>query len=260
MIRGLKIRFILMAMIGLLALMAGALLLKEGSRVATDAQKTEWLQQANRMADDILTANGAEAQERGLTAEAISHPRTVSAVTREQIRQRRAAGDAAYQDALGLAQRMAAGKAGHPLTNSLAQLDERRKRLESLRSEVDRAFETQVPTVAPKEWIAACTDFIDALAQVRRDAFTARDSLDEAYRNNLQIKELIFLAAEHAGRERATIGAVIAQGRSLTPEEKGILARNRAIVDQNLDTLQRLTQQAEPGSRLGVAVQAMKGE
>jgi len=77
MIRGLKIRFILMAMIGLLALMACALLLKEGSRVAADAQKTEWLQQANRMADDILQVNQAMGEMDELT-------RSVSYVTSEQ--------------------------------------------------------------------------------------------------------------------------------------------------------------------------------
>ncbi|MBO9541961.1 HAMP domain-containing protein [bacterium] len=255
-----KIRHLLMALIALLALLSVLLLVKEGVRVTADGGKAAWLQQANRMADHILTANASEALERGVTATAISKPDAVTAETAAKIRTLRETGDKAYAEAVAIAEGLKAGDQGHPLNESLNVLAERRAALMEARRSVDRALETRTPALAPKVWIGTMTAFIEALSQVRRDAFTAKTPLDEAYRSNLQIKEIVFLAAEYAGRERATIGSAIAQGKPIEGETAQNLARFRAIVDQNVTVLRLITRKFPADSHVGEAMAGLDAE
>ncbi|HEY9899419.1 MAG TPA: methyl-accepting chemotaxis protein [Pantanalinema sp.] len=258
--RNLKIRHLLMALIALLALLCVLLLFKEGTRVAADAAKAAWLQQANRMADFILTANASEAIERGVTATAIAKPETVTPETVTKIRALRETGDKAFEEALAIAEQMKGPDAAHPLNGSLQVLAERRSALEDSRRAVDRILETRTADLAPKAWIGTMTSFIEALSQVRRDAFTAKTPLDEAYRSNLQVKEIVFLAAEYAGRERATIGSAIAQGKPIEGETAQNLARFRAIVDQNVAVLRLITRKLPADSQVGEAMVGLDAE
>ncbi|HEY9857622.1 MAG TPA: methyl-accepting chemotaxis protein [Stenomitos sp.] len=255
-----KIRHLLMGLIGLMALIAVLLLAKEGARVAAESAKATWIQQANRLADDILTANANEAIERGVTATAIAEPSTVTPGTRQKIATLRETGDKAYQEAIALARGLVGKDPEHPLSGSLQVLSERRAALEEARHSVDRILETRTPDLAPKAWIGTMTSFIEALSQVRRDAFVARTPLDEAYRSNLQVKEIVFLAAEYAGRERATLGSAIAQGKPLEGELAQNLARYRAIVDQNLTVLRLITKKQPADSRVGEAMAQLDSE
>ncbi len=256
----LKIRHLLMGLIGLMALIAVLLLAKEGTRVATESSKAAWIQQANRLADAVLLANATEAIERGVTATAIAEPGKATAETMAKIRTLRETGDKAYQEAIAIAGSLGGQDTSHPLSESLRVLSERRAALEDARSSVDGILASQQGTLTPKAWIGTMTSFIEALSQVRRDAFTARMPLDEAYRSNLQIKEIVFLTAEYAGRERATLGSVIAQGGRITGETAQNVGRYRAIVDQNLAVLRLLTKHLPEGSKVGEAVAQLDAE
>ncbi len=253
----LKIRQILLGLYGLLALTVLATLGKQTFNVVSDYQKTQWLEDANRLADNALKATAKGAVERGLTATALSDVRNVSSETRQKIETLRLAGDASYAEAKHLAERIVAGKTNHPLHASLANLAERRKALDEARVSVDQAIRTSTATIAVERWVGGMTAYIEALSVVRRDALVASNPMDEAYRSNLQIKEIVFLASEYAGRERAALGSFIAQNRPIPADVGLTLSRNRGIVEQNLELLRALDAQSSSDSQVRAAVKRM---
>lgn len=148
---------------------------------------------------------------------------------------------------------LARSRPSHPLVSSLKTLAEHRSDLEAARKEVDESLKAPGARIAPAQWVKAMTGFILALADVRRDALTPTSAFDNAYRNNLQVKESAFLASEFAGRERAVIGIAIANGRPLSEQELQSLHDYRAIVDVNLAMLASATNQSAEGSGLKLA-------
>ncbi len=256
----LKIRHVLLALFGALALISAGFLVKQGLDVAAGFRKAAWIGQANAAADAAIKAAGIEALERGLTATLLADPAAAKPDEVAKLHELRADGDGFYRQAIAQADGLREARRGQALGASLKRLADRRQALETARRAVDGALDAKRPGLAPKVWIGTMTGFIEALAQVRRDAFVATDPLDEAYRNNLQIKEIVFLASEYAGRERATLGSAIAGKQPLMPEQRELLGRYRAIVDLNLATLAALIDQTPPGSEPRKAMAALQAE
>ncbi len=245
----LPIKHLLLLQFAVVAALVGGFVAKELGDLATTGSRATWIGQANRLADHALLANGTEGVERGTTAAAVASPAKVTPATRARIAALRQKGDADYTAAVAIARGLTTGGARPKLAASLATLADRRKALETARSGADAVIMAGVGDgAAPKRWNAAITNFIDALAQVRRDALTATDPLDAALTDNVKVKEFVYLAMENAGRERANFGPFIARNEPLTPEMEAKLKGFRAIVDQNLALLQVIADQSEPGS------------
>ncbi len=256
----LKIRYLLLLLFGMMAVVTFAALLQGGVVTVRSYQKAAWIREANDLADAVIQANAAEAVERGVTATALSQSTAVTTETRRRIATLRETGDRHFAEALERARRIRGARTVHPLAISLAEVERQREALEQARREADRKFETGGGTLTGPKWVATMSSFIDALAQMRRDAFVASSPLDEAYRNNLQIKEIVFQASEFAGRERATIGTLVAGKQPISGQVELNLVAFRGIVDRNLETLMLLTRDLPADSPTKQAIEVMQRE
>ncbi len=256
----LKIRYLLLLLFGMItAITLGSLL--QGVLVTTQSyQKASWIKEANALADAVIRANASEAIERGVTATALSNPGAITSETRTRIASLREAGDRHYTEALRLAKQIQGDRATHPLAQSLEEVDRQRAALEQARQEADRVLQTGSGSLTAPVWVVTMSTFIDSLSQMRRDAFVANSPLDEAYRNNLQIKEIVFQASEYAGRERATLGTLVAAKKPIEGQVELTLGAYRGIVDRNLETLMGLTRDLPADSPTRQAIEGLKRE
>lgn len=255
-----KIQHLLLGLFVAMGLVAGGFMWQETRHVIREHEEVNWLSEANRLADFVLQANAMQAKERGFTAAALSNPAAVSTEKRIQIEQLRKAGDVPYFQAMECARRIMEAQAAHPLTAAIRLTTERRQALEEARGLADRSFDAKKATLQSAQWVQTMTDFIEVTAELRRSALGSSDPLHEAYRSNLQIKEIVFLASEYAGRERAQLAAHISEGRSLSPLEEAKLERNRSIVENNLAFLDSFVMLSPEGSRLRKAHDACEAE
>lgn len=246
----LRIRDLLLSLFVLIGGIAVGFVVKDSLHTYANASKITWLSDANQVADLVIKANALEAKERGTTATALGNPKAVGPETLENIKSLRTQGDGYYAQAFALAKKMAAGDPSHPLASSLKRLTDTRATLEAARKAADQSLETGELVIEPKPWVLTMTTMIDALATVRRDAFVPQDVIDKAFRNNMTVKEIVFMASEYAGRERAALGSIIAKGRPLSLEDTAMLNRYRSIVESNLDTLAGIAKASPERSEL----------
>jgi len=232
-----KIRHLLSALFGLMALISLGFIAWETFGLTTTFRKADWLVQANRLADHVIEANSIQARERGLTNILISRPESITDETRAQMLELRATGDNLYRQVLAMAREIAGRDPSHPLNGSLQTLAKHRVAVEYARGIADRILDNKdIPTIR-EPWFDTMDAFITTLIQVRRDAFAPVDEFGRAYHYNLLSKEVVFSASEHAGQERAIIGAAIAEARPLSMEEVHRLRYSRATVENKLEQL-----------------------
>ncbi|HEC18515.1 MAG TPA: PAS domain S-box protein [Gammaproteobacteria bacterium] len=256
----LKIRHLLFALFGLMTLISLSFITWETFELTVTSRKADWLIQANRLADLVIRANSIQARERGLTNILISHPETLTDETRAQMLELRAAGDGLYHQALAIAREIAGQTHSHPLADSLQHLAKRRLAVEYARTLVDRLLDNNNTSRDKESWVDTMDAFIAILAQVRRDAFDPVDEFGRAYYDNLLSKEIVFTASEYAGRERAIIGAAIAEGRPLFTEEVHRLQYYRDTVGNKLGQLVREIEGTRRGAQLKETVDKLNKE
>ncbi|GMR19467.1 MAG: hypothetical protein BMS9Abin36_0062 [Gammaproteobacteria bacterium] len=256
----LKIRHLLSVLFGLMVLNALGFIAWEASDLTATSRKADWLVQANRLADLVIKANSMQARERGLTNILIAHPEAVMDKMRVKMFELRVAGDVPYRQALTIAREIAGRDDSHPLTGGLKILAKRRAALENARMLADRIIDNKDISMGKETWVKTMDAFIESLAQVRRDAFDPVDEFDRAYRDNLQAKEIVFSVSDHAGRERAIIGAAIAEGRPMSMDDRHKLLSYRAIVESELRQLASKVEETDRGPQLKKAMDRLNKE
>ncbi|MBI5469467.1 MAG: HAMP domain-containing protein, partial [Deltaproteobacteria bacterium] len=207
---------------------------KEHSRVAI----------ANDLADAILAAAGFEAKERGMTAMVLSSNKASDSSFIDKIHDTRARGEAALKEAAEQAKRLVEKDGANTvLKAALRRAETAYSELESARKDADRNLGVDDKNYAPKEWIKAITGFIEANAEVRLAAFTStasKETLQEALRMNIELKQSVWLVGEFAGRERATMAQFISSRKPLDAVAAEKLNTFRAIVDINIKPILRV--------------------
>jgi methyl-accepting chemotaxis protein len=255
-----KIKHLLPGIVGILATIALVLTAWRGVTVAKAYQEAGWLETVNTLADEAIRANAIEAKERGLTATSLSKPASVTGETRERLKGLRQSGDGHYAKAKALAEQLAGRAPSHPVTGALADLAAARHALEQARLTADRRLDGQQVELTPPQWVSTSTAFIAALAQLRRDAMVPDDDIEKALQDNTLIKEIVYQISEFAGRERALLGTVIADGRPLTTDEARLLGHFRVIVEGHLDRLEQIAKRQPTDTPLALAVGQMRTE
>ncbi len=241
----LTIRTTLTAMIVVLALSLIASL----GYLAWSVQGAQWrearlLDQANTLADHILTAALHQARERGAANTALGQVgtggipaaavlRNIEAARRDSIEE--------MEEALALARALERrGLGGGRMTRQLDLAEQAWSDLQAARQRVDESVRGGTLRIDGAEWVRTATAAIDAAADLRMAAFGAAGHIYAARFNNTEIKQALWLAGEYAGRERALWGGVIARGEPLTAEEAARLARFQSIVDLQLNFVRRV--------------------
>jgi methyl-accepting chemotaxis protein len=240
----LTIRHTLLLTLAVLGLIGFGLITRQALDTKASMDRCAWLSTTSELADAVIAAAGQEALERGLTARLLTERGTPDAAALEKLRGLRQAGDEAYDTAVRLAGSI------HTLAidNSLTALRSERGLLEAARHDADAAFAGTSARPAPAAWVRTMTSYIEAMAALRRSAFVAPDPLDEVYRANVRVKDIVYYVSEHAGRERAAVASAIASRRPIPAEVRKSLATSRAIVEQNLQALRgQVRMSGDPG-------------
>ncbi|MFQ5737109.1 MAG: methyl-accepting chemotaxis protein [Thermodesulfobacteriota bacterium] len=239
-----SIRNFLVGIVGLLILILMVLSANNVWNSYTRRNEISRVDMANELSDDILAASGYEGIERGVTAAALASNKPVDASTIQKVKDLREKGDAAVHKALNLAEELTrVDSTNNMIPPALKKIESVYSSLNSARASIDREFGLSAKSYSPKDWISLMTSFIDANAELRFAAFSStasKDTHQEALRMNLELKQAVWLVAEYAGRERATLGHFVASRKPVDPEVLAKLNTFRAIVDLNIKPILRL--------------------
>ncbi|MBI4948870.1 MAG: methyl-accepting chemotaxis protein [Deltaproteobacteria bacterium] len=247
-LRHLSIKSFLMGAVGLLV--AGLTVLSANDLLNTYRENREIsrVDTANELSDAIIDATGMEAKERGITSIALSSDAPADADTVKKIQDARSKGDEAITRATEHARTLIEKDSGNTLLKaSLSRAESARSELESVRRTVDREIQNAAKGYPSKDWVNFITSVIDTNAELRLAAFTSnasKNTLQDALRMNIELKQAIWLVSEYAGRERATLGRFISAGKPVDPDAMQRLNTFRAVVDINLKPILRLKETA----------------
>ncbi|MBI5468952.1 MAG: methyl-accepting chemotaxis protein, partial [Deltaproteobacteria bacterium] len=239
-----SIKKFLTGVVGVLVLILAVMSANNVWNAYKSTQEISRVDVANEMADDILTAAGFEAKERGMTAMVLSSNKSSDSSFIDKIHDTRARGEAALKKANGLSKELVQlDSTNTALQSALRRAETAYSLLESARKDADRNLGVDDKNYAPKEWIKAITGFIEANAEVRLAAFTStasKETLQEALRMNLDLKQSVWLVGEFAGRERATMAQFVSARKPLDAAVSEKLNTFRAIVDINIKPILRM--------------------
>ena len=193
----------------------------------------------NAIADRYLAAAADWAVERGTANTVVANPTAATPAQRQTILQRRQAGDAAFAEAGRLVAQATF------LPDSARQFHaravERQRGVAALRTRVDAVAAVEPELV--RDWFPAISGLVlasmDARTEIERQ-MTGDVPID--LRTLVEVKGLLAIMSEFAGRERGGIAGAIASGRPLTVAQSLVQGENRdqiALSQSRLDTLAR---------------------
>ncbi len=243
----------LLTVMGLLILVGSSWEIRE---LRAKQGAAQWVHQNNRVADISLRASGVMAMERGITLAILSLSDRGNPEMLYEMAQQRRSGDELYRSLVTLASELA--DADLPLSRSLAQLASHREELVNARRQVDQLIAGDPSTLDEQQWILLATRHIEALSNLRDATNQPKPGNLYSHTSNPVIKEVLFNASEHAGRERAIVGAAIAQGRSLSGAELAQLQRYRDTVDASMERAHALIEQLPDVAGLVAARKALE--
>lgn len=206
-------------------------------------------QQTNAIGDRLLESAGAWAIERGVTVTALNDSEAIGPDQRGIIERQRESGDSAFREAVDMIE-----KAGHDVDDlGLGEALDRFRDLETLRGVVDdelqqRGFQRR--NGISGEWVAGITGLIEATQQLRRTLDFKLDTNEVRLGHYQQMKDSIWVMSEFAGRERAAVGAMVAEGAALDETRLEELAENRGRVEMAWEIVQAIAD--KPGTSQGI--------
>ncbi|MBI5755819.1 MAG: methyl-accepting chemotaxis protein [Nitrospirae bacterium] len=175
------------------------------------------LSSMNDMADKIIVAAAQEALERGVTATALGINESASDDVLTRIKDFRIKGDGALNEALTIARKIASEEPASRFATIHDQTNQAYKSLVEFRKRVDRSLQGVEREIEPYEWFKAMTGLIENAARLRQAAFASAEPLQQITQDNLILKQAVWLISENMGRERGTIGPIIATQKPVPP-------------------------------------------
>jgi methyl-accepting chemotaxis protein len=131
-----------------------------------------------------------------------------------------------------------------------------RREVETLRGEVDRELGRAAHLRAAglaQRWVGGATAPVESSQQLRRAMTYANDEGPVRITQLQQLKDAAWVMAEFAGRERATVGGLIAAGQGLDAELGETLAGFRGRVEGAWETVEAIAAAADlPALNSGV--------
>jgi methyl-accepting chemotaxis protein len=221
------------------------ILTRDGLEAWRSTQAATRAHELNAVSDDLVTAAGALALERGLLNGALADPAGVNQALRPRIEAARSRAN----DAIGRVLKAVAAETPTDAVNArLASLAEARRAVDRLRSEADGIWDGKRPLPAPPPWFAATTAQIDAVVTLRRQ-LDGQANAESRVAGLMVIRDRLAEMSEFAGRERGLINGMLAQGGKANPALLMRLGENAARIDGAWALI---------GMRLGVASPALR--
>ncbi|WP_404401248.1 methyl-accepting chemotaxis protein [Pelagibacterium halotolerans] len=190
------------------------------------------ISESGQTSDLLLTAAGNWAVERGITNSALAMPGSVPTAMREAIDTRRQRADEAFERAR---LRIAAGPDFKNRDTILDEIDAAYTTVVALRQQADAALAVAAdarPAGLGAQWVPTFTDLIMASQRLRLAAQFLPETMETRVLLAENLKDMVWVMSEFAGRERALIGATIAGAAPLDTETLRTLATYRGRVEQ----------------------------
>ncbi len=188
------------------------------------------LSRMNEMADRIIIAASQEALERGITATTISGSGEVSDAMKIKISNYRSKGDEALSAALAIAKDIAEEDPDSRFASSYKQTTLSVKSLNEARQWVDKSLQGEGRFIQPPEWFKTVTAVIDNASMLRQAAFASGKPLEQVTQDNLLLKHSVWLISENMGRERGTLGGLIAAKEAVPADVEKKLKSYQAVM------------------------------
>ncbi|WP_367942939.1 methyl-accepting chemotaxis protein [Aquamicrobium sp.] len=198
----------------------------------TSMDSAQAMRANNEVGDIFLAAAGSLAAERGVTNTALASPMPADARVRDQLARLREEADAALRPALDKV-RAGAGFSGRDallsrVTRDMAALD-------SLRAEADRQLGElggSRDEAMVKRWIPTATALVLSSQELRVAAQVVPSTALARTQILLDLKQAMWVMSEYAGRERATVGALVGRGGRIDAATLAMLAEYRGRLEQ----------------------------
>lgn len=255
------IKKLLTGILSILLLFLVVLAVHEAENSYVESREFLRIDMVNEMSDDIITAAGFEARERGFTAAALSSAEADGGLLSE-IRETRTKGDEALEKALGIAKEVIKmDSSNKAFKSAFEKVEQLRSELLDARKQADSSIgKSSGLKYQAADFIKAITSFIDTSAELRLSAFASsnRFTHTEGIRMNLEQKQALWLASEYAGRERAAMASLIGSKKPADTATMEKLKSFRAIVDVNMKSILRLRNSGELSTEAAVALKKME--
>ena len=244
-IQRVSIKGFLTGVVGFLALILVIQSLLGFSDKYSYKREMERVDAANELADYMLEATGYQAKERGMTVIALNSTSVVDPAAVAKIRDARERGDKALAKALETAKLISEelDTSNLLLRAAMTRVKSMHSELGEARRKVDDNMSRAAKDYSAQVWIKQITGFIETNTELRLAAFTStasKNTMQEALRMNLELKQAVWLVGEYAGRERATAGSFISSSKPMDASAVEKLNTFRAIVDINVKPILRL--------------------
>jgi diguanylate cyclase (GGDEF)-like protein/PAS domain S-box-containing protein len=214
---------------------------------------------ANEMADGIIAAADTEARERGVTSSTFGSGALADAATVRKILALREKGDAAWKQALLTARRIRSGlDADSEFAEAIKQAEREYTGLLKARQRVDVCLEGKSCGYSSGEWLKDMTGFISISSRLRESAFLMLDTPRHVTQLNLSLKRWVWMASEHAGRERGTLVYYISRRMAVPPVVLDELKANRGVVERSIQDIQLVKSLRNTDPRIRQAIQEME--
>ena len=183
----------------------------------TSMNSAQTMRSNNEVGDIFLSAAGSLAAERGVTNAALASPMPADARVTAQIVRLREEADLALQSALDKV------RAGSDFTGKDALVGRVRKdadALAAMRHEVDRQLAqlgTARDAATIQRWVPTATALVVSSQELRVAAQVVPSTALARTQILLDLKQAMWVMSEYAGRERATVGALVGRGGRIDP-------------------------------------------
>jgi methyl-accepting chemotaxis protein len=195
--------------------------------------------------------------ERGTVNTALSTTEVSSSETQGEI----AALRVKSEEALASALRNLAAAALEGTGKRLAELRQSHDDLVRLRQDADAALQRpkdQRPADLSKQWIAAVGKLVEAIDGLSERLSGDIEQSDPFITEQMKIKQLAWAVRDAAGTDRLTVGAAIANGKGLSPDQQRQLAVFEGRIASAWKLIDEDTHAASAPAQLKAAVDAAK--
>jgi methyl-accepting chemotaxis protein len=240
MFRNITIRTSLIALVGILALMACAVAASQAWRAMQQREMALAAVEANDTADLLIDATANWARERGQVTAALAAPGAAEPGLRDSLAKLRGVADDAFAKAVA---RLKRGQAFPDRDKLIAEAEAAHRKLAEMRTRADaelgKTREERLADVV-RDWAPTVTAAIDRVKTLRLGANFTSDSAEAVMAAYAQIKHNIWAISEFAGRQRALIGAHIAQRKAFEPQTQRDIGNFRGHVERAMETIEAM--------------------
>lgn len=214
---------------------------------------------ATEASDLIIHAASIQAMERGLTSAALGNlGKHTNGELRQELNEARFSGDRLWHDAEELIPGLIdAVPNSSQLSDYFLHTQLAFEALKQVRKRVDASFASGTPAIEIADWTHAVTSFIDQSALLRDMVINSVEVPAEVSMYNKTLKHWLWLASEHAGRERGMLSYYIGAGQPVPNDVYDDLKSYRSVVETNIRRINEYAAMPNMDPRIRTAIDEM---